>query len=88
MKEHEAVFSKRQNSIFSIVAGSIWFFYFYFVLVWIFLQVFKFAVTFGGRGGEGIGVWILIYIKRKQITVYFIDACTALSCTFSIKITI
>ena len=47
LKEHEAVFLKRQNLFFSIVGGSISF-VFLFWTKYFYNQDFKFAITFGG----------------------------------------
>lgn len=54
LKEHEAVFWKRQNLIFSIMAGSIGFSFFQ--TKYFYKQDLKFVVTFGDRGSGDLGL--------------------------------
>ena len=53
LKESYNVFLESKNLIFSIVAGSIWFFFFFF-LDWMFLQV-RFQICYYLWGPKGLG---------------------------------
>ena len=53
LKEHEAVFLKKQNLILSRVAGSIWF-VFWFQTTYFYKQDLKFPVIFGGQKGHSV----------------------------------
>ena len=59
LKEHKAVFLKRENLIFSIVAGSICLF-FYFRLNTFPSKISNFLLPFGVEGAKGCGFWYAI----------------------------
>ena len=58
MNEHKTVFLKRQNLIFSLVAGSICF-AFWFLTKHFYKQDLEFPVTLGGQGGRDLESWYI-----------------------------
>ena len=55
-EEHKAVFLKKQNLIFSVVAGSIWFAFYSRLNIFV-RKVSKLALPLGEQGGKGHGFW-------------------------------
>ena len=67
LKEHEAVFLKRQNLMFSIVAGSNWFVFCFRLKIFLSRILKSFLPSrVQGTGTLGRELWILIYSKNAH----------------------